>query len=113
MSKSVILALASAASALASAAAAVAEEYGGEGGGEATDTPAKRTRGPNKPKDEAPAGKTFPELQELIKPLVEAGQGAEVKKLIAKHANGGTLKELVGLPENHAAFQKDLDALSY
>jgi hypothetical protein len=118
MNKSTILALATAASALATAAAAVAEEFGGDaapatGSDEATPTPtARRGRGPAKDK-EPPAGKTYEELQELIAPLVEDGKGDEVKKVIQKHTNGGNLKDLAALPQNQAAFEKDLKALAY
>lgn len=118
MSKIAILALASAASALATAAAAVAEEFGGDtSGSESTgaETPGKRRGRPpadSKEKDE-PKGRSYEELQAIIKPLVEDSKGDEVKKVIAKHANGGNLKALVELPQNHAAFEKDIAALAF
>lgn len=54
-------------------------------------------------------GKTYEELRALIKPLVEGGQGAEVKQVIQKYA--ASLKEIQ--PKDHAAFEKDIAALSY
>lgn len=81
---------------------------------ENTETPDKPTRGrPRKPASEEPAkdkGKTYGELQDLIKPLVEAGQQADVKKEIAKYAEN--LKDLATKPEKHAAFIRDIEALS-
>lgn len=58
---------------------------------------------------ETPQGKTYEELRALIEPLVKGGQGAEVKKIIAKY--GTTLKDMP--PQHHAAFEKDLATLSY
>lgn len=58
---------------------------------------------------EEPTGKSYEELRALIKPLVEGGQGAEVKAVIGKYA--ASLKEIQ--PKDHAAFEKDLAALSY
>lgn len=67
------------------------------------------------PETEQPAetvtGKTYEELQALIRPLVEAGSGAEVKAVIAKY--GENLKAVAGKPETHASFEKDITALSY
>lgn len=54
-------------------------------------------------------GKTYEELRALIKPLVEGGQGAEVKQVIAKY--GASLKDIPA--KHHAAFEKDLAALGY
>jgi hypothetical protein len=72
---------------------------------------------PEKPEvtEEAPkeatttTGKTYDELKAIIKPFVEDGQGAEVKKIIAKYAP--SLKEID--PKDHAAFEKDIAALGY
>jgi hypothetical protein len=55
-------------------------------------------------------GKTYDELRALIKPLVEGGQGEEVKKVIAKYSPNG-LKNMEA--KHHAAFEKDIAALSY
>ncbi len=60
---------------------------------------------------EAPAGKTYEELQAVIKPLVEAGQAADVKKVIQKY--GENLKDVSTKPATHADFEKDIAALSY
>lgn len=56
-------------------------------------------------------GKTYEELKAIIKPVVEAGQGAEVKAVIAKFAEN--LKALEGKPEHHEAFEKEIAALVY
>lgn len=136
MNKSIILALATAASALATAAAAVAEELGGACTGKpespapdplpqasttGDEAPKRRGRPPTggaaaePPATPAPAasaatgGKTYEELRDLIKPLVEEGRGEEVKKVIAKY--GTSLKEIPA--DKHAAFEKDISALSY
>lgn len=139
--KTIILALASAASALATAAAALAESC--------TDAPAsvypevmppgtanKPRRGPGRPPAqatsepvtataEAPAAqppadpvvptngtaKTYEQLRAIIEPVVKNGQGEEVKKVIAKYAPN--LKELADLPQHHPAFEKDITALTY
>lgn len=112
-----ILALAAAATALASAAAAMAEELGATPaatppGDEPAATP-RRGRPAKNTEPEAPKGKTYEELQELIAPFVEDGKGEQVKKIIGKHTGGGTLKDLAAKPENQAAFEKDLNALAF
>jgi hypothetical protein len=57
-------------------------------------------------------GKTYDELRALIAPVVKDGQGEEVKKIIKKYAGeGGLLKTLEA--KHHAAFEKDIAALSY
>jgi hypothetical protein len=57
-------------------------------------------------------GKTYDELRALIAPVVKDGQGQEVKKIIKKYAGeGGSLKTLEA--KHHAAFEKDIAALSY
>lgn len=56
-------------------------------------------------------GKSYEELRASIEPLVKAGQGEDVKKVIAKY--GANLKEIATKPGTHAAFEKDLAALSY
>lgn len=58
----------------------------------------------------AAAGKTYDELKALIQPLVEAGQGEDVKKVIGKYSSTG-LKDIPA--KDHAQFEKDLAALSY
>jgi hypothetical protein len=81
---------------------------------ENTEQPEKPKRGrppaAAKGEEEKPKGKTYEELQALIKPLVEAGQQAEVKKEITKYAEN--LKDLATKPEKHAAFIRDIEALS-
>jgi hypothetical protein len=59
-------------------------------------------------------GKTYDELRALIAPIVKQGaeQGEEVKKIIRKYAGeNGTLRTLEA--RHHAAFEKDIQALSY
>lgn len=91
----------------------------------AAEQPAKRTRGPNKPKETAaaapteptqpaapaePEGITLDALKALIAPAVEAGAGVAIKGIITKH--GGT--KLADIPAaNHAAFAADVEALVY
>ncbi len=53
-------------------------------------------------------GMSLEELQALIKPLIEDGQGADVKKVITKYAT--KLAEIDA--KDHAAFAKDIQALS-
>lgn len=53
-------------------------------------------------------GMTLEELQKLIKPLIEEGQGAAVKQVINKYAT--KLAEMEA--KDHAAFVKDIQALS-
>lgn len=132
------IALANLLSAAGSLIDAFAAEVGGpdsiqgEVTGQQPEAPApKKTRGKaaaaapaaEKPADPAPAEtaaeetktegvKTYDELRAMIEPLVKAGQGPDVKTVIAKYAEGG-LKELATKPEHHAAFEKDLAALSY
>lgn len=115
-------------SAAASVLTALAAEFG-NGAEEATTTTAEPTKRGRKSAAAAPAqepapaetaqpespaepevvGKTYEELRALIKPLVEGGQGAEVKQVIQKYA--ASLKEIQ--PKDHAAFEKDIAALSY
>lgn len=127
--QSAILALATAAAALANAATLLAQELGTENTGttttpqpEATADAPKRGRGrpaateapapveqPATPAPEPakPAGLSYEELRELIRPLVEAGRGEEVKKEIAKY--GSSLKEIPA--DKTGAFKKDIEAL--
>jgi hypothetical protein len=125
MKKETLLAIAAAITAIANdldaETAAPAETTGG---GEA---PAAKRRGrpPTTPAPvETPAaetketpvtnGKTYEDLKVLIDPLVKGGQGPDVKTIIAKYAvGGGGLKELATLPQHHAAFEKEIEALSY
>lgn len=59
-------------------------------------------------------GKTYEELRALIAPLVKDGQGEEVKKVIAKYDPDSNPPSLKTMPaKNHAAFEKDIAALSY
>ena len=94
------------------------------------ETPAEpapvKTRKPREPKAAAPAaepvteeptaveqpklnGKTYDDMKAVIEPLVKEGRGAEVKAVITKYAP--TLKEMD--PSNYAAFEKEIEALSY
>lgn len=134
--KATVIALATAASALAGAALAIAEELEGgspapaEVGGEPTgDTAEKKGRGrpagsTNKPKETTTAepekeeksepeknkvGKTYEELQKIIEPAVKDGKSEEIRVLIKKH--GGDKLSMIP-PGNHAAFEKDVDALT-
>lgn len=127
------IALAGLLSAAGSLLNALAAEYSG-GPSETSDSPSapaeapKKTRGkaaptaekPVEPAAETPAepaeepaaeGKTYEELRALIEPLVKGGQGEDVKKVISKY--GANLKEVSTKPQTHAAFEKDLAALSY
>ncbi len=88
-----------------------------------------KTRKPREPKAEKPVepaevtgsepvqtteqpklnGKTYDDMKAVIEPLVKEGRGAEVKATIAKYSP--TLKEMD--PAHYAAFEKDIEALSY
>lgn len=84
--------------------------------------PRKRGRPPGaaaaKPPEGATAGNTtaeddtarFESNRALIKQLVDAGQGEDVKKVIAKYSKTG-LKDLPA--DKQADFEKDIAALSY
>ena len=119
MSK-LIIALATAASALASVALEIAQAHGAEPQdtqepSDSTDKP-KRGRPAKTPEKEpaAPEGKTYEELMELIRPIVEDNKGEAVKKLIAKHVGGeGGLQKMATMPHVQAAFEKDLQALAF
>ena len=123
--KILFLGLAALANAMAEAAKAFASTIGVESpeaaaaqpqppaaGGE--DTKPKRGRPAAQPKAEAPAGPTDEERFEAnktrIKPLVEGGQGADVKAVIGKYSKTG-MKDIPA--DQQAAFEKDLEALSY
>lgn len=87
------------------------------GTGEAAATPRRgRPAGStNKPAEgDTAAGPTDAERFEanraLIKPLVDASQGEDVKKVIAKYSKNG-LKDLPAASQ--ADFEKDIAALSY
>ncbi len=56
----------------------------------------------------AVTGMTLEQLQALIKPLIEEGQGAAVKQVINKYAP--KLADMEA--KDHAAFAKDIQALS-
>lgn len=126
------IALAGLLSAAGSLLNALAAEYSGADAPESTAAPvapdpAKPKKAPKaekpaeKPADPAPTeetteasaegGKSYEELRALIEPLVKGGQGEDVKKVIAKY--GANLKEVSTKPQTHAAFEKDLAALSY
>lgn len=130
-----LIAIAAAATALAAAATALVSGDNSCGNAAtptpaADDTPAqeevttptkRRGRPPGtaapvvdvKPEPEAaaepePTGMKLEELQALIKPLIEEGKGAEVKKVISKYAP--KLSEIAA--KDHKAFSKDIEALS-
>lgn len=84
--------------------------------------PKRRGRPPgstNAPKEPAatPSGPTdeerFEKNKALIKPLVDNQQGEDVKKITMKYVapNTSGIKNI--LPENQAAFEKDIAALAY
>jgi len=56
-------------------------------------------------------GMTYEQLQEVIKPLVTSGRGAEVKTTIQKFGVAA-LKELAEMPEKHSDFVTAIEALS-
>ncbi len=64
---------------------------------------------------EIPSGvMTFDELKALIEPFVKNNQGADVKKLIAKYDPDSATPSIKTMPaKNHAAFEKDIQALGY
>lgn len=129
--------------ALLSAAGAVLNAFAGELAGEEitqtikqTDTPVDPPTKPKKaPKAEKPAekpadpaptetaaeelaategGKTYDELKEIIRPLVESGEGLQVKAIIKKYDPESNPPSLKTMPaKNHAAFEKDIQALTY
>lgn len=138
MTKSIVLSLAAAAAALAAAATSIAHELGADNGAtstapatavsetptqpEAAAEPKRRGRGAAAASETTtsepakPTAKTYDQLRELIKPLVENAQGEEVKKVIAKYVpDGSGLKTLATAEfhQHHAAFEKDISALGY
>lgn len=75
-------------------------------------TPAE-PEAPAEPAEEA-TGKTYEELKAAIEPIIKSGQGAEVKKLIAKYDPDAATPSIRTMPaKNHEAFLKDLAPLSY
>lgn len=119
MSKSLIIALATAATALANAALHLAE------GGEATtvadtgspvdetgEPKAKRGRPAKTEKaeePEKPQGKSLEELKKLIQPLVDASKGADVKAAL-KDLGAEKLSELDA--KHHDAFEKAIKKMT-
>jgi len=76
--------------------------------------PEKTEEKPAEPETPVTGGKTYEELKALIEPLVKGGQGAEVKKLIAKYDPESSPSSIKTMPaKNHAAFEKDIEALGY
>jgi len=79
----------------------------------------KRGRPPTATPTETPpppavTGKTYEELQEVIRPFVTAGRGAEVKAIIGKYSSENpTLKGLMEFPQHHAAFAADIEQMNY
>lgn len=110
-----ILALAAAAASLATAAAAVAEEYGETttaASEAAPEAPEKGKRGRPAKEKEEPAGetfKTYDELKEIIKPLVDAKRAPDVKAILKKLGVETGMKDLPN--EKQAEFLKDVEAL--
>lgn len=104
--------------------AAIGTELVGEAPTEATDTtvgvestePKRRGRPPHKASEEKPAepekddAARFEANRALIKPLVDASQGEDVKKVIAKYSKTG-LKDVPAASQ--ADFEKDIAALGY
>lgn len=83
-----------------------------------TETPAEPEPHPTKPEPPAkPEGsKTLDELRALIKPLILATRGEEVKAVLNKfapkdHSGDYTLSLLSERPETHAEFVKEIEAL--
>lgn len=69
---------------------------------------------PEQTAEEPQVGKTYEELKALIQPLVEDGRGEEVKKLIKQYDPESTPPSIKTMPaKNHAAFEKDITALTY
>lgn len=120
------IAIAGLLSAASAVLAAFAAEFNGEPAEVTTTTPeAPKTRKPRALKAEEPAatepepeekptaspeGKTYKDMQDLIRPLVtqSAEMGAEVKKIIAKYSETG----LKGMdPKDYPAFEKDIAVL--
>lgn len=75
-----------------------------------TPEPEAETPAPDPEPEAEKPGKTYEELRALIEPFVKEGRGEEVKKVISKYSAGG-LKTMEA--KHHAAFEKDLAALSY
>jgi len=79
----------------------------------------KRGRPPTTTPTETPpppavTGKTYEELQEVIRPFVTAGRGAEVKAIIGKYSSENpTLKGLMEFPQHHAGFAADIEQMNY
>lgn len=127
------IAIAGLLSAASAVLAAFAAEFNGEPAEATTNTPeAPKTRKPRaakteepaaaeaaaaepepateKPAETSPEGKTYKDMQDLIRPLVtqSAEMGAEVKKIIAKYSETG----LKGMdPKDYPAFEKDIAVL--
>lgn len=59
--------------------------------------------------DKGSGVKTYEELRAIVQPLIEGGQGPDVKKVVAKYSASG-LKDLKA--EDQPAFLKDIDALT-
>lgn len=123
MSKYLFLGIAAIAAAVASSAKAYADGVEDPAPGATGEEAPKRGRGrppgnATPPVEPAASGASsgptdadrFDGNRALIKPLVEAGQGEEVKKVIAKYSKTG-LKDLPATSQ--ADFVKDIEALSY
>ncbi len=140
MKKDTLLAIAAVGTAFAEALTALANEQ--DGGCEvaapaSTDTKPKRGKAPATPEPEpeptkkeekakaSAGGKTYEELQKIIEPFVKGTwatppvpRGTEVKAIIQKFkpADHGDqpfgLKDLASLTQHHAAFEKEIAALS-
>jgi len=122
MTKNQLLALAAFITTLANESGEACEVTSTTTGATAEPAKPKRGRPPTtttppaeQPKEpEKPAGKTYEELQEVIRPFVTAGRGAEVKAIIGKYSSENpTLKGLMEFPQHHAAFAADIEQMNY
>lgn len=119
MSKYLFLGIAAIASAIATSAKAYAESAEDPSAGDGEPAKPRRGRPPGgtpagEPAGGGATGPTDAERLEsnkaLIKPLVESGNGEEVKKVIAKYSKTG-LKDITAADQK--AFETDIAALSY
>src|SRR4051812_47686870 len=115
MKQTTLLAIAAALSAIAlefsGGESPAAETNGGDAGADVPKRGRGRPPGGGGAADAGKAtGKTYEELQAIIKPIIEAGNGPELKKVIVKYSPTG-IKDLK--VEDQAAFLKDVDALAY
>lgn len=141
MKPSIKIALAGLLSAAGALISALAAEFGGAAPTSpedaATPTPEPEKKKPGRPAKEKPAekateekpvaaepeassdepvegAKTYEELRALIEPLVKDGKGNDVKALIKKYDPDSGSPSIKTMPaKNHAAFERDIMALTY